>query len=441
MLGFIILLSIFLGAWFGMMGMADLEEVKKNWPKYRCRPNIMPFAAIYGHNTAENFQFCLSNMFGFELGEALGPVFAILATMIRTLMTILQVANSIRIQLATLMGGIQTIFQNFTDRFKQLISAVQQSAYRMKLIMGRLYGTFFAMIYMAISGMTALTNFTDTVLFDFLDTFCFDPDTVVNIKGKGHMCVKDVKIGDVFEETGSQVTATFAFDSDGQQMVELPGNIVVSTNHYVYSLGKWVQAGDHPLAISKGPWQGGTERPLICFNTSDHKIPIGHFVFLDYDETEEGDVETMNWIDSKLNGKDSFKKRDYDYTTCVKKDTQILLKDGSKKPIQKITLGDTLSTGRVVGVIQKQVDRVCELPQKESVAPGLCYWDKNQWVRAGDTLPSQELKEPQIYYSLVVLGTASFETESHTVMRDYVEVHSPDSEQFYASKVELTVKA
>jgi hypothetical protein len=441
MLGFIILLTIFFGAWLGMMGMADLEEVKKNWPKYRCRPNIMPFAAIYGHNTGENFQFCLSNMFGLELGEALGPVFAILGSMVRTLMTILQVANSIRIQLATLMGGIQTIFQNFVDRFKQLLAAVQQSAYRMKLIMGRLYGTFFAMIYMSISGMTALNNFTETVLFDFLDTFCFDPDTLVSIKGKGKVAVKEVKIGDIFEETGSKVTATFAFESDGQQMVRLPGNINVSTNHYVYSLGKWMQAGDHPLATPTGPWQGGTERPLICFNTSDHKIPIGHFVFLDYDETEEGDGETMNWIDSKLNGKDSSRERSYDYTTCVKHDTKLFMKDGSTKTIQEIQLGESLSTGRVVGIIQKQVDCVCELSLKESVAPGLCYWDKTQWVRAGDTLPSQQLEESQIYYSLVVLGTASFETENHTVMRDYVEVHSPDSEQFYASKVELTVKA
>ena len=423
----------------GMIGMADVEEVKKNWPKYRCRPNIMPFAALYGHNTAENFQFCLGNMFGLELGNALGPIFTILGTMVGTLMTILQVANSIRIQLATLMGGIQTIFKNFLDRFKQLVAAVQQSAYRMKLIMGRLYGTFFAMIYMGISGMQALDNFTETVLFDFLDTFCFDPDTPVVIQGKGTVPIKDVLVGDVFEQTGSIVTATFQFHADGQPMVELPGGIVVSTNHYVFSLGKWIQAVDHPLAKPKGAWQGGIERPLICFNTSDHKIPIGHFVFLDYDETEEGDAETMDWIDSTLNGKDISQSRSYNYTTCVKKDTKIRMKDGSRKPIQDLRLGEQISTGRVIGLVKKQVDLFCEMPCKESVTPGLCYWEKTQWIRAGDVLPIQRHIESQIYYSLVVLGTASFETENHTMMRDYVEVHSPDSEQFYASKI--TVKA
>lgn len=435
MLGFILLLFIFTSIWVGMISMADVNEVKKNWSKYRCRPNIMPFAGMYGYNTGENFQFCLSNMFGVELGEALGPVFVILSTMIATLMTVLEVANSIRIQLATLTGGINTIFQNFTDRFKQLISSVQQSAYRMKLLMGRLYGTFFALIYMTMAGMTSLDNFTQTILFDFLDTFCFDPDTLVEIQDKGLIKVKDVQIGDTFVKTGGSVTATFQFDSDGQAMVELPGNIIVSTNHYIYYLGKWIQARDHPDAKLKDRWSGGTERPLICFNTSDHKIPIGHYTFLDYDETEEGDAETMKWIETGLNAAQHHKHRIYPYSTCMDKDTMIRMKDGSVKPIQKIHLGEELSTGKVIGLIKKQTIEFCELPSREFSTPGLCYWQTNQWIRAGDCLPIEHLQHPQTFYSLVVMKTATYETQAGTFIRDYVEIHSPDAENVYTEKI------
>lgn len=435
MLGFILLLFIFISIWVGMISMADVEEVKRNWPKYRCRPNIMPFAGLYGQNTAENFQFCLSNMFGVELAEALGPIFVILSTMVSTLSTILQVANSMRVQLATLTGGINTIFQNFTDRFKQLMSAVQQSAYRMKLLMGRLYGTFFAIIYMTMAGMTSLDNFTHTILFDFLDTFCFDPDTLVEIQDKGLLKVKDVTMGDVFARTGGTVTATFQFDSDGQAMVELPGQIVVSTNHYIYYLGKWIQARDHPEAIAKGPWSGGKERPLICFNTSDHRIPIGHYTFLDYDETEEGDAETMKWIEKGLNASLFHKYRIYPYSTCVSKDTEIRMKDKTTKPIQDIQLGDELSTGKVIGLVKKYTKEYCELPSREFATPGLCYWQTNQWVRAGDVLPTQPLQYPQTFYSLVVMKTATFETKGGTFIRDYVEIHSPDAENVYTEKI------
>jgi len=418
-----------------MLSMADIEEVKRNWPKYRCKPNIMPFAAFYGQNTGENFQFCMSNMFGFELGEALAPIFTILASVITTLVTILQVANSIRVQLATLVGGINTVFQNFTDRFKQLIAAVQQSAYRMKLLMGRLYGTFFAIIYMAMAGMTTLDNFTQTVLFDFLDTFCFDPDTLVEIEGKGAVKVKDVVMGDRFTKTGGTVTATFAFDSDGQAMVTLPGEIVVSTNHYVYYLGKWIQARDHPDAKEDERWHGGTERPLICFNTSDHKIPIGHYTFLDYDETEEGDAETMKWIEKGLNAAASHKHRIFPYNTSVAKDTLLRMKDTTTKYIQDINLGDEVSTGKVIGIVKKLTTDFCELPSREFVTPGLCYWQTNGWVRAGDVLPIQSLQFPQTFYSLIVMKTAMFETKGGTFVRDYVEIHSPEAEAVYTEKI------
>lgn len=419
-----------------MLSFADVEEVRRNWPKYRCKPNVMPFASLYGHDTGENFNFCLMNMFGAEMGAAFGPLFMIIGTMVNTLVTLVKVANALRVQFATMMGGINTLFQNFADRFKQLTAAISLSAYRMKLLMGRLYGAFFAMMYMSISGMAALQNFTDSVLFDFLDTFCFDPDTLVDIEGKGLTKVKDVKIDDVFVKTGGKVTATFFFESDGQPMVELPGSILVSTNHYVYYLGKWVQAGDHPEAKPREPWAGGNERPLVCFNTSDHRIPIGHYTFLDYDETEEGDQETMQWIDEKLNGKSSNMSRRYTYNACVCKDTSIRMKDGSTKAIQEISLGEYVSTGRVIGVVRKQFQEFCELPLHQFVTPGCNCWQTNQWVRAGDVHPIHPLQYPQTGYTLVVLQAASFETDKGLFVRDYVEVHSPEAEQFYAKKIE-----
>ncbi len=438
MLGFILLLLIGTGIWVGLLTSSDYEEVKRNWPKYRCRPTIMPFASFYGQNTAENFNFCLMNMFGQEMGTALGPVFQVLGTIISTLVVLLQTANSIRVQFATMMGGINTMFQNFADRFKQLMAAVQMSAYRIKLIMGRLYGSFFAMIYMSIAGMTAVDNFTRTVLFDFLDTFCFDPDTLVDIEDKGMIAVKNVQIGDVFQRTGGTVTATFQFEADGQPMVRLPGEIVVSTNHYVQYLGKWVQAKDHPQAVTIGPWSGGKERPLICFNTSDHKIPVGHFTFLDYDETSEGDGETMNWIDSVLNARPTNKTRSYEYTSCLDLSTPIRMADGSTKQLQDIRLGDSVSTGRVIAVVQKESTQACRLPSGEWVAPGLSVWSSksSEWTRAGDEQTFFDIATPRPMGSLVVLNTGCFETESGTMVRDYVEVHSPDAELFYTQAIE-----
>lgn len=439
MVGFILLLLILISIWIGLLSGADIQDVKQNWPKYRCRPNIMPFASFYGHNTAENFQFCLMNMFGDEMGTALGPVFQILGQLISSLVLLIQVANSIRLQFATMMGGVNTLFSNFADRFKQLMSAVQMSAYRMKLIMGRLYGAFFAMIYMSIAGMTAMQNFTETSLFSFLDTFCFDPDTHVLIESKGSIAVKDVRIGDIFEKTGGKVTSAFQFKADGQPMVELPGKIIVSTNHFINYRGAWIPAGSHPDAKQIDSWAGGKERPLICFNTSDHKIPVGEYVFLDYDETEEGDEKTMEWIDEKLNGYKTKRLRDYSYSSCAHASTLVRMADGSSKSIVDIQLGDRLTTGTVTGLVKKVVTSECELPSGDLCAPGLCCWTGQKWERAGERYEIHETK-PQIMYSLVVLHSATFETAKGAFVRDYVEVHSPEAEQFYAEAIATASK-
>jgi len=439
MVGFILLLLILISIWIALLSGADIGEVKQNWPKYRCRPNIMPFASLYGHNTAENFQFCLMNMFGDEMGTALGPVFQILGKLISSLVLLIQVANSIRLQFATMMGGVNTLFSNFTDRFKQLMSAVQLSAYRIKLIMGRLYGAFFAMIYMSIAGMTAMQNFTETSLFSFLDTFCFDPDTQVLIESKGSIPVKDVKIGDVFERTGGKVTSAFQFKADGQPMVELPGKIIVSTNHFINHRGAWIPAGEHPDAKHIASWAGGKERPLICFNTSDHKIPVGDYIFLDYDETEEGDQKTMEWIGERLNGYKTKALRNYSYSSCVHASTRVRMADGSTKSIEDIQLDDRLTTGTVTGLVKKVVDFECRLPSGDLCAPGLCCWTGQKWERAGEISGPRETK-PQLMYSLVVLHSATFETSKGAFVRDYVEVHSPEAEQFYAEAIATVSK-
>lgn len=228
------------------------------------------------------------------------------------------------------------------------------------------------------------------------------------------------------------MTATFQFQADGQQMVQLPGNIIVSTNHYVNYLGKWVMAGEHPEAVSAPRWTA--EEPLICLNTTDHKIPVGHFMFLDYDETEEGDKETMAWIEKSVNGKGELLERNYAYNTCMAKETQIRMKDGSQRSIESIVLGDEVSTGKVIGFIQKQTKDYCQTYSNESVTPGLLVWQKNQWVRA-EYIPIQTLQHDQTFYNLVVLSSAQMETSQGLICRDYVEVHSPDAEQFYTKYV------
>jgi hypothetical protein len=438
MLGFLILLFVMIGIWGILMVVADTSDVSKNWPKYRCSPTIMPFASFFGHDTTENFNYCMNGMITNEAGGVLSPVFQMLGVVFGTLSTLLKVANNIRLEMATFMGGVNTIFQNFADRFVQLSSNVKITVQRMKMLMGRLYGTFFAVIYMGLAATRAGLNFGDTFLFKFLDTFCFEPETQVQILGKGFVQVKDVRIGDVFTN-GSKVTSTFAFLADGQPMVELPGPIRVSTNHYISHEGKWIRSDSHPDANPIPPWNGGSERPLICFNTSDHRIPVGNYVFLDYDETEDADQQTMSWVESKLNASTPpSTSREFEYSSAFAPSTSVRLKSGNSILACSVKLGMELSFGKVIAIIKKQTRYSCELPSGDWVAPGLLIWDTktNAWFRAGDRYSQTWESFERDFYSFIVSPSANIEFSSGLLVRDYFELHSPDTEQFYAKAIE-----
>lgn len=422
-----------------ILGSSNTKEIIENWPKYRCDPTIMPFAALYGHDTASNFQFCMKDMFSAQADSLLGPFKGILGTLMGSLMTMVKSMMSMRIQIATLVGGVTKLTREFQDRITQVMFRTQITAARIRFLMGRLFGTFYAIIYMGLSGITAVTNFGDTFLFSFLNFLCFPPETPVEIVGyEKPIRIDQIKIGDRFKANNKEITAVFRFYANGQSMVQFPNGLQVSTNHYVKYKNEFIPAGKHPDAIPCGAWMGGYERPLICLNSEDHQLHIQGYEFLDFDETEEGDIDTMKWVEQSLNGGISLgKKKPLEYSPAISSETRVRMADQTAKPASQIKLGEALSTGTVVGVIGKKVKRASRPTPSETVCEGACMWDPEAtlWKRAADIFDSDELAQEHIFYGFVVTPTAQIELESGHRIRDYIEVHSPETEHIYAQKI------
>ena len=430
MLGFILTTLIFIFIFAGSSLLTNIQQVNADWEKYRCRPDVMMLAQVYGHNAMENINYCLKNGFDQRAQSVMSPFYGYMGSFVNVLVTLLSSINSIRMIFATIIGSVTQVFGEFSTRIQAVFYRFQTSAIKIKYLMGRVFATMYAVIFMGMSGIKATQNFGNTFLFQFLDTFCFDPDTLVNIKGKGQLPIKSVEIGDVFT-SGERVTATFKFMADGQPMVKL-GDIVVSTNHYLLHNGKWIQASSHPDAVPICDWAGGDERPLICLNTTTHSFPVGKYQFRDYDETEEGDLETMKTVLNVLNGgKTSKNPMMPDFTTACDKNTMIKLHDGKTTPAHTIKLGTQLSHGKVIGVIRKECQEVCVLG--DTFTPGTAIWvsETNSWKRASQIITPKRLETPLTFVSFVVSPSACVETASGTVFRDYVEVHSPDTEAAY----------
>jgi hypothetical protein len=445
MLGFTLFTIGFLVAMFGIQKFLEVDKIKKNWEKYRCRPDVMLMADFYGHDSTENLNYCLKSMFDIQSAGVTGPFYTYLAQFTSILSVFLNSINSIRMTFATIIGTITQVFQEFANRIKALMYRVQYTAIRIRFLMSRVFAIMFSVMFMGMSGIKAAQNFSNTFLFKFMDTFCFDPDTPIRIwRRNGELVavpIREVVIGDVLEE-GGRVTSTFQFAADGQEMVVLPGGILVSTNHYVRHESDWIQARDHPLAQSAPDWSGGIERPLICLNTTTNTFRIGDFLFRDYDETSAGDREAMDAVLRALNGcradsgpgKAAETRGQLCSQMACGPEVHLRLANGDLLPASEVVLGIALSHGIVVGVVEKEVDTVVEI-KGERFAAGTSLWDPETrcWRRGQSWMAASLLQMPQTFYSFVITPSATLETASGTMFRDYVEIHDPAFEESYAS--------
>jgi hypothetical protein len=447
--GFLFLILIFSLGIYGIQSFGDYEEIKKNWPKYRCLPHIMPFASLYGANTTDNFQFCMKNMFTGFGGEMLAPFYDILGFFTKTLMGLLNSINSMRVMLATLVGGITTIFSEFTERLSMFFFHIKMTANRIRLLMNRVVGIMFSVMYMGMSGITSAVNFGDTVMYGFLDTFCFAPETLVKVDSYSReIPISKVKIGDSIQ--GNKVTGVFNFLADGQEMRIFNNDnkpIIVSTNHYIRNeSNKWIEVVDHPDALRHNVWDGGSVRPLICINTDTHKIPIGNYIFSDYDETEEGDKEAMQLSENIINGTNYNNINDYtdqEYSPGFMAYTPIKMMDGGCKEIIDIQLGDKIANGgKVIGIVKKEINEYCiinSVYKGDIVTPSTLLWSDNKWVRASSITETHKYYEPKVFYNLFVTPHSSIETMNGNIYRDYIEVMSPDMRKPYSNALEKNI--
>lgn len=425
---FIFITVIFGGIWYLMNNAVNIAEVSTNWPKYRCAPSVMPFASAYGYDTAENFNYCMKQIFQGQVGGVTGPFASILTTMVANLMKVLENLNSLRVMMATLVGSIGKMMQEFVDRFRLAMSQIKLAGLKIQMMMRRLFGTFYAVIYMGLSAVMVGQNFSETFIFKFLDTFCFAPETRIEIQGKGPIEIKDVNLGDVCSN-GDRVLSTYKFMADGQPMVWF-NDIEVSSNHLVLQGREWIEAELHNDSWPGREWKGGASRPLICLDTESHQIPLGQWIFSDWDETHASDEAVMKFAEEKLNGcAPTAMARPWKYQPAFRPDTHIKLKSGEFKRVDELNLGDELSTGKVYGLGKRLVNEMTTTEHGSTVTPSTLVWSHNFWIRAGHQSGETFLLEKEEpFYTVLVLGSACVETSTGEVFRDMLEVHSPDME-------------
>jgi len=441
---FVLVTLVQIGLLFVAFQLHLLAGIKNNVADYRCNPLFMPFMGNFGLDPIENFNFCVQGVFNAKAAEVFTPIYAILAVFQNVLVTVVDAALSIRDMFKNFLTGVEQFIASVRNKIQFLMNNVRMSFIRILNLMGKVYGSMFAVLFMGQSAMTAAFNLADNDLVKFLFEFCFAPETLVKMSDGSYKEIKDVKIGDVLASVPNNespvVTSVFRFAGSRTPMVAI-GDVVVSAAHYVasgsYGDGEMIPAASHQLARTVASID-----ELICLNVSGHRFSVGGgdgLVVADYDEHETPAVviETQRVADAALNGGFGFNidSAVLDYSLGVDGESLVLMEDGSWKPVASVKVGDRVKySGAVLGV-------VCEHCNSTVVgANGIVYSEAqftydncaNKWVRAANRWSAQG--GARNLYSIITEKTSAVVIRKEDItefIRDYREVPLPEMESAY----------
>ena len=295
---------------------ANLDNLREEWTTYRCNPMYMPFAGGIQPevSTIENYQFCVNMMAQSVFSLLMEPVnlmfnvfSGLLGTVVHDLGYFRNFVSGIMTFITSLISDVFSKIQNTFGVMVTLLARIRNLTQRMLGSAGyaaTIMITTIKFINSLWNMLVTLINTIVTILFAlsivlsfvfppllafaiYLGSqiglsFCFHPDTPIYVEGRGLIKVSEVKVGDVFRE-GCTVTATMRCLAAGVPLYTYEG-VVVSGEHLVLEGGKWIYVRDSPKSI---PYVGPNPELIYCFNTTDHRVPIGQTVFADYEEIEE----------------------------------------------------------------------------------------------------------------------------------------------------------
>lgn len=289
----IFIIVIFLLLYFSSIITNGIQDVKDNWPKYRCSPTYMPMAGYLGYDTLENFSYCVGNIQKDLMGFFLAPIEYILGSLGSTLQNLLDSFQMVRKLINTLKGSFGFIIGDVYGMFVNIIMQFQKIIIKTKDTAMKLIGIVTSFIYMIEGASLTGQSFINGPVGETLRTICFSKNTKIKLQNGKIKKIKDIVLGDILEN-GSEVYGTLKLkggkDSPYYQIWsnKLNEYIYVTGEHKIFNsentddstLNNYIPVKDYKNAIKTGAF----DNVLYCLITDNHKIPIGEFTFWDWED-------------------------------------------------------------------------------------------------------------------------------------------------------------
>lgn len=410
---------------------SNYREIRRHWSHYRCHPTVAPFAKYYGHDLAETMNFCAGEAVKEHAGPVIAPIYDGINRVMGVADGIFEKAEAVEGGVMGLLKGFESFVVNFVNSFRLVGTRVRMSLIRIKDIFARVYGTFIAFTYAAISAITFGENMACNPLTTFIagfagvDICCFAPETELLLENGEAVPISTAQIGTHLYGCG-RITSRYMFNGSTTPMVRIRG-VHVSENHYVLHEGCMIQARAHPEA------EVASSLPIIwCIATETNRMPVltdagTTLMCADYEEDESPETvaAAQRIAEELLNGTSG--PTIADYSLGLDPTLLVATQGDSYIPLGSVKLGTVLANGaRVVGIIHEECRHVCELPRSHCViSSAQLVRQDHTWIRAGTRWSSIKKRQTLVH---LMLDTQQwfyvyepFTLRSYGV-RDYTEV-------------------
>lgn len=388
-----------------LFAQSQVDFLKKHWVEYRCNPMYMPVAGLVGDDVISNFTKCTMKGFHDYAGFIMDPLMAEFSVINDTVEEIGTTMNSFRGMFSSVRGGFLGIIGSVFGKIHNVMSQTQYIIIRMRTLLARVVGVMYSFVYIFYGGMQTGESVVNGPVGSVMSFLCFDENTKIRTIN-GLKSMKDVKIGDRLVDNFSIVTSTYKLDGTGVQMYKL-GDILVTGSHKVKYKGNYIRVDKHPLAK-----KSSTEcKNLVCLNTSKHKIPIKHFEFLDFVESDDSVfVDFKNYYIQMLYNNGKTTPKSISKRSGLLYNTVIPLSNDVLKPIQEIQVGDVLDNGDVVkGICSHMITDHMYVEVEKGIlsTPSTWVYKDNSIVRAEQYGHLQRHDQPMNYIAYQLISENS----------------------------------
>jgi hypothetical protein len=271
----------------GVFYVNQLEQIKANWPLYRCNPMYMMLAP----DIESNFVYCIQNMQTSFMGYLLQPLTFITSQASGIMGSFMNDINMIRAMFNKIRTFFSSIIQSVFGVFLNLIIEFQKITISIKDLIGKTIGIMVTLMYTidgSVLTMQSAWNGPPGQMVQALGK-CFHPETKIKLKNGTIVAIKDINLGDILED-GSLVETTMKIDNklDPIPMYKIEGtgldneDIYVTGSHLVFDEKKtqFIKVMDYSKAVVT---KNKTDY-FSCLITSNHKIVIGNEIFWDWED-------------------------------------------------------------------------------------------------------------------------------------------------------------